>query len=121
MAGTVTVSEETFGTVKKLTWSWTSDASGDASGTTSTNAYSGAISRLVTVPDGVDAPTVNYDVVVNDEDSTDVLMGGGQNRSDTATEQVLASSLGFVANDKLALVVSGAGNAKKGTVYIYVR
>ncbi len=120
MAGTVTVTEETYGSVKKITWAWTSDGSGDADQQT-TNAYTGAISRLVTVPDGVAAPAANYDVVVNDEDSTDVLMAGGQNRSDTATEQVLASSLGFVANDKLNLVVSNAGDTKQGTVYLYIR
>jgi hypothetical protein len=121
MAGTVTVSEETHGPIKKLAWSWTSDASGDASGTTSTSAYTGEIMRLVTVPDGVDAPTDNYDIVLNDGDSTDVLMGAGANRDTANTEQVLASSLGCVANDTLALVVSNAGNAKKGTVYVYIR
>ena len=121
MAGTVTVTEETYGTVKKLAWAWTSDASGDASGTTSTNAYNGAISRLVTVPDGSDAPSPDYDIVVNDEDSTDVLMGAGTDRHTSTTEQVLASSLGFVANDKLSLVVSAAGDTKKGTVYLYIR
>lgn len=121
MAGTVTVSEETHGTVKKIVFSWISDASGDASGTSTTSAYSGAISRLVTVPDGVAVPSLNYDVYVYDEDTTDVLMAAGENRSDTATEQVLASSLGFVANDKLSLVVDAAGDSKKGTVYIYIR
>lgn len=120
MAGTVTITEETFGSVKKITFAWTSDASGNATGTTS-NAYSGAIERLVTVPDGTDAPTDSYDVVVNDEDGNDVLMGAGADRDTANTEQVLASSLGIVANDKLALSVSNAGSAKSGTAYVYIR
>jgi hypothetical protein len=120
MAGTVTVTEETFGSMKKITWAWTSDASGDADQQT-TNVFNGAIQRFTTVPDGVAAPTDNYDIVINDEDSTDVLMGAGANRDTLNTEQVLASSLGVVANDKLNLVVSNAGNAKQGTVYLYIR
>ena len=120
MAGTVTITEETFGTVKKVKFAWTSDASGNAD-KTSAEAFSGAIERLVTVPDGSDAPTDDYDVVVNDEDGNDVLMGAGADRDTANTEQVLASSLGIVANDKLDVVVSNAGNAKKGTVILYLR
>ena len=120
MAGTVTIAEETYGSMKKLTWTWLCDASGDADGQT-TEVYTGAIRRLVTNPDDSDAPTDNYDIVVNDEDGNDVLMGAGANRDTANTEQVLASSLGVVANDKLNLVVSNAGNAKKGVVYLYLR
>jgi hypothetical protein len=121
MAGTLTPSEEIFGTVKKITLAWTSSTAGTVSGTATTNAYSGAISRLVTVPSTSAAPDLNYDIVLNDLDGTDVLMGAGANRSNTATEQVLASSLGFVANDTLELQVSSAGNTKQGTAYVYIR
>jgi hypothetical protein len=62
MAGTVTASEETYGTVKKITLAWTSATSGDVSGTATSNAYSGAISRFVTVPSTSAAPDLNYDV-----------------------------------------------------------
>jgi hypothetical protein len=124
MAGTVTVSEEVHETIKKIIWAWTSDANGDA-GTASegitTNAFSGEILRLVTVPSAVAAPTASYDVYVYDEDTTDVLMGAGVDRHTSNTEQVLASSLGVVANDKLDLVVDNAGDAKSGTVYLYLR
>lgn len=116
----VTITEETFGAVKKIAFVWTSDAAGAASGTTD-GVYSGSVERLVTVPDGVAAPTDLYDIVVNDEDDTDVLMGAGANRATATTQQVLASSLGIVANDKLSLAVSNAGNAKQGTVYLYIR
>jgi len=119
--GTVTVTEETFGTVKKIAYSWLSDGDGKATKTT-TNVYSGEIIRLVTVPDGTAAPDDNYTVLVNDEDTTDVLMGAAVGNRDTAnTEQVLASSLGCVANDKLSLSITGAGAANKGKVYLYIR
>lgn len=121
MAGTVTKLEETFGTVKKITFAWTSDGSGNATKTT-TKTFSGKIERLVTVPGvGGDQPDDNYNVTINDQDSTDVLMGAGATRDDTNTEQVLASSLGIVANDTLSLVIDSAGAAKKGTVYLYIR
>lgn len=119
MAGTVVITEETFGTVKKVKFEWTSDAAGAANATTA-NVFSGEILRLVTIPDAVAAPTTLYDIVVND-DTADVLMGAGANRSATATEQVLASSLGIVANDVLTLAVTNAGAAKKGIVILYIR
>ena len=68
-----------------------------------------------------DQPTNLYDVVLNDEDGTDVLMGAGADRSNATTQQVLATSLGIVANDKLTLSVSGGGDTKKGEVYLYLR
>ena len=121
MAGTVTTTEETHGTVRKITFAWTSSAGGAADATT-TYAYSGEVIRLVTVPGTAgNQPTNLYDVVVNDVDGNDVLMGAGANRSNAATEQVLASSLGCVANDKLTLGVTNAGDTKQGTVYLYVR
>lgn len=121
MAGTVVATEETFGTVKKIALAWTSDAAGAADGVT-LGAYSGEIRRLVTVPSGGGtAPTDLYDVTLNDEDGVDVLLGAGADRSSTVTQQVNAGSLGIVANDKLTLAVRNAGNAKQGTVYLYVR
>ena len=120
MAGTVTITEETYGSIKKIAWTWLCDASGDADGQT-TGAFNGAIERLVTVPDGTAAPDPDYDIVINDEDGNDVLMGAGADRHTSNTEQVLASSLGVVANDKLNLVVAAAGNAEEGVVYLYLR
>jgi len=116
----VTISEETFGSVKKVKFEWESAADGSASGTT-TEVYNGEIIRLVTIPDGVAAPTDLYDIAINDEDGTDVLMGAGMDRATATTEQVLASSLGCVANDKLSIAVSNAGDTKKGTAIIYIR
>lgn len=123
-AGTVTVTEETHGSLKKITFAWVSGTgaeAGTASGAT-TGAYTGALERLVTVPGTAgDQPTNAYDLTLLDEDSTDVLMGAGADRSNAATEQVLGSLLGVVANDTLTLNVAAAGDAKTGTVYVYLR
>lgn len=123
-----TITEERYSTIKKITFDWLSD---DAAGTfvatptvgTTTYAYTGEIIRVVTNPDGgATQPSDNYTVTVLDADGNDVLMGACTGNRDTAnTEQVLASSLGCVANDKLALGISGAGNAKGGVVYLYIR
>src|SRR5688572_29031039 len=121
MAGTVTVTERSHTSVKKITWAWTCDASGNADLVT-TQAYDGVIRRLVTVPGAAAlAPDDNYDVAIVDGDGADVLLGGGANRDTANTEQVASSSLGVVAGDKLTLQVSGAGNANAGVVHLYIR
>ena len=120
-AGTVTVTEETFGSIKKIAWAWTSDGSGVVSGTLTTHAYTGALERLVTDPDGTAAPTDNYDVTILDEDGTDILMGAGADRDTANIEQVLRTSLGVVANDTLELRIAAAGAAKSGVVWLYLR
>jgi hypothetical protein len=126
MAESCTITEETFGTVKKIKWVWVSAVGGAvgaaAVNTTTTDAYSGEIMRLVTIPAvAPNAPTADYDIYILDEDATDILMAGGVNRHTSATEQVNASSLGIVANDKLKLTVAAAGDGKGGTVYLYIR
>jgi len=120
MAGTVTVLEEVHSSLKKVAFAWLSSAGGAADGGTSL-PYTGVLERLVTIPDGTDVPTAAYDVTVVDEDGADVLMGAGANRSASAIEQVLASSLGVVANDVLTLHVTNAGAATRGTVILYLR
>lgn len=120
--GTVTITEERFGSIKKIKFAWTCDASGNVSGTLTTGVYNGAIERLVTDPAAAgSAPTDNYDVTILDEDGTDVLMGAGADRDTANTEQVLRTSLGVVANDTLELQIASAGNAKSGVVWLYLR
>ena len=126
MAASVTRAEENIGVIKKITWQWTSHTDGavatDTDGAATARAYNGEIVRMVTVPGaGADAPDDNYDVAVYDEDGVDVLLGAGANRDTADTEQVAASSLSVVANDKLTLSVTGAGSGNKGTVHLYIR
>ena len=54
-----TITEETHGTVKKITFAWAvgSASSSAVTASATSNAYSGAIKRLVTVPDGSSAPS----------------------------------------------------------------
>jgi hypothetical protein len=89
-------------------------------GSVTTNKYTGEIVRLVTDP-GATAPTANYDITILDEDGIDVLVGAGADRSATATEQVLGSSLGIIFNTTLTLEIATAGDAKNGTVYLYIK
>ena len=122
----MTLTEETYGILKKISWAWTAHTDGKVAtatdNATTTKAYNGEIVRLVTVPDGDTAPSDNYTVIVYDEDDTDVLMGAATENRDTAnTEQIAASSLGVVANDTLTLYIEGAGSGGKGTVHLYIR
>lgn len=125
MAAAVTLTEERIGTIKKITWAWTAHTDGKVATTTAnaetTFAYTGTIERLVTVPNA-NAPDDNYTVIIYDEDDVDVLMAAATANRDTAnTEQVAASSLGVVANDKLTLYIEGAGSGNQGTVHLYIR
>ncbi len=117
----VTITEQLHSSPKKLTFAWTSDGAGAASGQT-TKPVSGKVEQLVTVPAGGGVqPTNLYDVALVDEDGVDVLAGAGVDRSNVNTQQVLSASLGIVADDKLTLNVSNAGAAKSGTVHVYLR
>lgn len=121
MAGTVTetLTPELGEGVLKISLAWVSDASGDVSGTPTSIFVKGEVRRVVTVPSGTAAPTVNYDVTILDDSGLDILAGAGADRSATVAEQALLSNT--LVNDELDLVVANAGNAKEGTVHIYVR
>ena len=125
MAAVVTCTEETYSGIKKITWVWTAHTDGKVAATTAncetTKIYTGTIERLVTVPN-VNAPDDNYTILIYDEDDVDVLMAAATANRDTAnTEQIAASSLGVVANDKLTLYIEGAGSGNQGTVHLYIR
>lgn len=115
----VTSTEITITSVKKVTFGWTSAADGTASGTT-TATFDGQIIGLVTDP-GATAPTDNYDIVINDADGVDVLLGAGANRDTANTEYVTGASLAGVAGSKLTLSITNAGDSKVGVVILYIR
>ncbi len=124
--GTVTVTEETFGSVKKILFDWLSENGGADDGKatkTTTNVYNGVLERAVFVPDsGGTQPDNLYDVEVLDADGYDVLIALGLNLSNAAAvSKSHADGLGAVANDKLTLSVSGANSAKGGVVILYLR
>jgi len=129
MAGSVSISKQLHRTVSKVTLDWTSDASGDVSGT-HTVYLSGQIERVCFIPDsGGTQPTDQYDVTLEDDNGLDVLQGLGANLSNaTATDVVPVVTDGNAGNasptaidDKLELKVANAGNAKGGKVILYIR
>ena len=119
---TMTITEETYGSVKKIKFDWSigSSSAGTTTGTTS-KAYNGALERMVTIPDASTAPSASYDLTCSDQDSTDTFLGAGANRAAAATEQVGRASLGVVANDTLTLTVTNAGSSTAGVCYVYIR
>lgn len=125
MAGTVTNTETTIYTVKKIVFDWLSGTGDDAgaASSASTNYFTGLIQRVVQIPDAAATqPTAAYDVVVNDDDGVDVLHGLGANlANDATTVKDYTDGLGAVVNSKLALAVTNAGDAKGGKTIIYLR
>ena len=122
MAGSVTISYVSHDSVKYVQWTWTSDGSGDMSGT-DTKTLSGQVLRWATNPSST-APSANYDIVVNDDDGIDIAAGGLVNRHTSSSEQVLNggdAKDGAACMGKLSLVVSNAGNAKEGVLRMYYR
>jgi hypothetical protein len=130
MAGTLTVtSRVNIGLgIQRIDAAWTSDASGDVSG----HAFevpTGMLLQVKTVPDGVAAPSDNYDLTVVDADGADLLGGAGTDR-DTSAAEVIAPLLGDATTKNqrplvdgtgtLDVVIANAGNAKKGTVSLWI-
>lgn len=124
IVGTMTITEQVTGTVKKIKAAWTAgteDYAGAASGTT-TLRYDGRIIGVTTVPGTAgDAPDDNYDIALNDEDGVDVALGALANRATATTQYVAEASMAGVAKSKLTIAVTAAGSANKGTVYIFIR
>lgn len=120
--GTVTITEVTHTSAKKVSFVWVSGSGaedGTASGTT-TAAFDGDIIGLATIP-SVTAPTNLYDITVTDAGGHDVLMGAGADRATATTEYVAGTSLAVAAGSKLTLNVTNAGTTKGGTCILYIR
>lgn len=121
--GTMTITETTHGTVKKIKAVWVSGTGaedGTASGTT-TNPFDGRIIGATTVPDGIAAPTDNYDITVADSDGVDIALGALANRDTANTESAVEASMAGVAHSLLTISVAAAGTSKEGTLYLYIR
>ena len=120
-AQVVTITENTFGSIKRIVWDWACTDGGAVVGSVTTAVFDGEILALVTVPDGgADAPTDNYDITIKDANGVDLLAGQGANRHTSNTEYVTSGFIP-VAMSKLTLAVANAGDANKGTVYLYIR
>lgn len=123
-AGTVTITETTHPTVKKIMFAWTSGTAaedGTASGTT-VAPFDGEILGFTTIPGaGGDQPTNLYDITIKDAAGHDVLLGAGADRSNAVTQHVARASLAGVAGSPLTIDVAAAGTTKKGTAILYLR
>ena len=123
--GTVVHTEQTHSSVKKIVFDWLSENGGANAGKaqhTTDAAFDGALLMVATDPDGgATQPTDNYTVRLYDADGVDLLAGQGVgNRDDTNTEY-LTSGMAGPATSQLTLYIEGAGNAKGGLVYVYLR
>ena len=119
-AGTITFTETTWGTVKKIKAAWVTGSAGEAATDTTTGVYSGRFIGLITDP--TSTTTDNYTVTVADSDGVDLLLGAAtSNRDQTNTEFLAEASLAGVANDTLTFTISGAGSSKTGNVYLLIR
>lgn len=112
------------GALQMATLDWLSDASGNVVATT--NKIEGTLERFVFIPDdGATSPTANYDVVVNDVNSIDVLSSKGANLSQSATTQHntfdASAVLPMACKGTLTLSITNAGNANGGVIRIYWR
>lgn len=119
-AGSITFTEQTFSSVKLVTFAWTSDASGNVNGNATVKLYDGVVIACATVPSGGGTAPTAYTLQIQDGNGVDVLAQAGTARSTTAQE-TLKAPLGAVASSTLTLVIASAGNAKQGTVYLYLR
>ena len=110
-----------------LTFAWTSDATGDVISTTSTTITDQIAGKYVvmavTSPDTT-APTASYDITITDANNADIMGGKLADRSATLSEQV-SPYIGALYGKRpvsgaLTLNVSNAGDAKSGTVILYL-
>ena len=121
--GVITLEDITHGTIKKIKAEWAS-GTGVNEGTatvTTTNPFDGRIIGATTVPDGVAAPTADYDITVADNDGVDIALGALADRHTANTEYVAEASMAGVAHSLLTISIAAAGDTKEGTLYLYIR
>jgi len=143
VAGSIVFSEQSMGRgprrpISMITLAWTSSSGGAVSGLpvlTSAGIVdylSGEIERVVFIPGtGGVQPTNGYSVTLLDGNGVDVLAGQGASLSNVTTTHIkpgvkitdgTTTSIAPIAiDDQLTLNVSAAGNAKQGTVVLYLR
>jgi hypothetical protein len=134
MAGSIVVTtREVVNNILKYSVTWTSDASGDVNGTSFAMAV-GTLLAVEFVPGaGGVAPTTQYDVDLIDDLSLSLFDDGagtsvGFNLSSTlASHRVpLIGQAGITVyrrwhhGGSVQPTISGAGNAKQGTIHIYL-
>lgn len=126
MAGTIAVtSHKSFGVIRRLVIDWTADAADASVPSLLLPAIEGRLLALETNP-GSTAPTDSYDIVVNDGEGADRLVGAGADR-DTADSAITAVAFASSSihppvsiDEALTLAISNnAVNSATGRVILY--
>lgn len=125
MAGTISTASSVLSKsspMRYLRIDWTSDASGNVEQTISQDGANGVAwgSRFIPGTDS-DQPTDQYDVTLKDANGLDVLNGTGANLSNSAAASKTPDDTGTLpVVGPLTFEVADAGNAKKGSVILYL-
>lgn len=125
-AGTATVNTEINGQfLHYLVVDWTSTSGGAVTATIS--GLEGMLLAFMSDPVASASPTDNYDIDITDVAGYEILGGSGEDRDNVNAEKIAPLILGqgstwvpqpIVGN--LTLSITNAGNAKQGTIYLYV-
>lgn len=124
--GSVTVTTTQYAGLRSANYvryavAWTSSAGGVVSGSPFTPMKGKLISVKFVPASGGDAPTDLYDVKLNDANGIDLLNGTGTDLSNTLGKYTsYLPPLYLDGTSTLDLVVANGGNAKKGTVYVWI-
>lgn len=115
----ITITENTYQSVKKIDFAWTALTTGTTGGTT-VNSYDGEVLGVVASNVLIGAGTI----AINDEDDYDILMGGGT--LTTGTTYYWAGStgvarIGAVSNSPLTLELTVNTTGGSGNVLVYIR
>ena len=123
MAGSISTVTSKVGGVVKYQMTCTSDASGDVD-VDAIPMVQGEIISVHYSPSDT-TPSDNYDVVMNDSNSVDILTGTGANLSNSTHTYVVPALRTyfpvFIEEGSYDLVVSNLGNAKGCIVTVLVR
>lgn len=117
--------------MRKVICSWSTDGSGDASGTTA--KLVGTLVKATTNP--ADGPTDNYDITLTDEDGINILSSCDDDLADrdtTTSEEVyflvkdhagspVAQSIQPVICGPLIVTVAAGGSSKSGVLNLFLR
>jgi len=107
--------------IATLTWTFTTDGSGDASEESET--ILGRVKRAVTNPDNTNTPTAGWDLTITDEDGVDILCGNGADRDaggSKVSEQAFPCPAEIAVASKLTFKVANGGGTNKGVVKLYI-
>jgi hypothetical protein len=110
-------------TVVRYEFTWTTDASGNVSANTATLQFKpGYLRQIRFIPSGGGTqPTNNYDVTLVDGSGVDLLNGKGANLSNASGLYLTwLPGIYYDGVQTLDFVVANGGNAKSGTVVIWL-